>query len=1194
VKTVGRTCVVYLASIFAFLVYSGCLFAQSPSCGQPDDGLIHVPLNYNTFTPPAEGQSYVDPQYGCTVTRLTNSMQDSPIVPRHHYYSTLTPFNANSTDVMVFLDSGSNEIRDVHGNMVVSAASMPNANTGDEPWDPTDPSAFYYVNGNQFLKGTVSGGTVVSTVLHTFSNFGQVNIPDEEDLTDDGTKIWLIGNPGSECAGTGILYDRATDSVISQSLTLSSCHKIQIFPSGKMLCTNCNGNNVTIYNTDGSLYWNPPYPGSAHGDVGTDLQGREVLIHTANGEPSLNACADAWSSLTVVDINAKAPVNCLINGIPAWHVSYRDSSKGWAAVSFFDSGACPDYSCFFPQNLISTWQNLWPHYAEEVILVKIDGSQIQRIAHHRSRTAEYYWAQSHAVISRDGKYVAFDSNMDISNSGFVSPNQYSDVYLVPALAASSSLLTISPATIALTAGGSRTFSASGGASPYTFSILTNNSGGAINASTGAYTAGANGGVTDTVRVADSASNTGNATVTVLASLLISPATAAVNAGGSLSFSSSGGASPYTYSIVANNSGGTINASTGAYTAGTKASVTDTVRVTDSASNTGNATVTVRAALLISPASAAVTVGGSQTFSATGGASPYTFSILTNNSGGAINASTGVYTAGSTAGVTDIVRLTDAAGATSNATVTIQGIVVISPASAAVNVGASQTFTASGGASPYTFSILTNNSGGTINASTGAYTAGTKGGVSDTIRVTDSASNISIATVTVRAALVISPASVVLNAGGAQAFSASGGASPYTFSVVTNNSGATINTSTGAYTAGTKAGVTDTVQVTDSAGNTSNATVTVRAALVISPASVVLNAGGAQAFSASGGASPYTFSIVTNNSGGTINASTGAYTGGTKAGVSDTIRVADSAGNISNATVTVRAALAISPASAALNAGGAQTFSASGGASPYTFSIVTNNSGGTINASTGAYTGGTKAGVIDTVRVTDSASNTSNATVTINANGCNAIAKVQTVTAASASTASRSASITETAGHLLVAAVYWNGSDTASISDSLGNTWNSVPVQNNAATATDVRIFYAQNVKGGANTVTVKQPWAVTVGFYLIEYSGIATTNALDATSGKIAPGSSHSIDSGNVTTTGCRDLVVGLFADTWGGGTMAAGPGWISRGTDANFYSLVVDNGAGGTGTFDPKASLVGSNSDAAWAATAASFKAKQ
>lgn len=50
----------------------------------------------------------------------------------------------------------------------------------------------------------------------------------------------------------------------------------------------------------------------------------------------------------------------------------------------------------------------------------------------------------------------------------------------------------------------------------------------------------------------------------------------------------------------------------------------------------------------------------------------------------------------------------------------------------------------------------------------------------------------------------------------------------------------------------------------------------------------------------------------------------------------------------------------------------------------------------------------------------------------------------------------------------------------------------------------------------------------------------------------------------------------------------------VFKGTDFNFYSMVVDNVPGGAGTLEPKANLAGSNSDAAWAATAASFKAKQ
>src|SRR5260370_3305161 len=120
-KAIRQKSAVWFVTILAFLIYSGSTFAQSPSfstsasavpaCGQLDDGLVHVPPTYNSFTPPPEGQANVDPPYGCTLTRLTYSTHDSPIVPRHQHYATLTPFNANSSEVMVFLDNGSNDIR---------------------------------------------------------------------------------------------------------------------------------------------------------------------------------------------------------------------------------------------------------------------------------------------------------------------------------------------------------------------------------------------------------------------------------------------------------------------------------------------------------------------------------------------------------------------------------------------------------------------------------------------------------------------------------------------------------------------------------------------------------------------------------------------------------------------------------------------------------------------------------------------------------------------------------------------------------------------------------------------------------------------------------------------------------------------------------------------------------------------------
>jgi hypothetical protein len=345
---------------------------------------------------------------------------------------------------MLFLDNGRKAVVDVRGSIIVPPDGMPASNTNVYPWDPVNPAVFYYTNTNQFLKGTISGSNVSTAALHTFSGYSACTIPDQEDLSDDGSKIWLICTPsgGSASQNVAVLYNLSTDTVVSNSLVVGAkeagWHKIQIFPSGKMFLTGtlCNGTQC-IYNTDGTLYWQPPFTYSGHSDVGTDLEGREVLISTASGTASLNACgSEMWSSMTVVDINAKAPVNCLIGAppnpkIPSWEISYRDGANSatgkWVLLSMFDQGTCPDYSCFYPQNLISSWQSRWGPYYEELVLVKVDGSQTYRLAYTWSRSAENYWAVPRASISRDGRYLVFDSNFDISNTGFA---QYTDVYLI--------------------------------------------------------------------------------------------------------------------------------------------------------------------------------------------------------------------------------------------------------------------------------------------------------------------------------------------------------------------------------------------------------------------------------------------------------------------------------------------------------------------------------------------------------------------------------------------------------------------------------------------------------------------------------------------------------------------------------------------------------------------------------------------
>jgi hypothetical protein len=79
---------------------------------------------------------------------------------------------------------------------------------------------------------------------------------------------------------------------------------------------------------------------------------------------------------------------------------------------------------------------------------------------------------------------------------------------------------------------------------------------------------------------------------IILPMILSPTSAVVVHGTTKQFTALGGFGAPTYAFTTNNSGGTINSSTGLYTAGSTPSVTDTIHVTDALSNTATATISV--------------------------------------------------------------------------------------------------------------------------------------------------------------------------------------------------------------------------------------------------------------------------------------------------------------------------------------------------------------------------------------------------------------------------------------------------------------------------------------------------------------------------------------------------------------------------------------------------------------------------
>jgi hypothetical protein len=299
------------------------------------------------------------------------------------------------------------------------------------------------------------------------------------------------------------------------------------------------------------------------------------------------------------------------------------------------------------------------------------------------------------------------------------------------------------------------------------------------------------------------------------------------------------------------------------------------------------------------------------------------------------------------------------------------LLALSPSTFFTSVNHQVQLIASGGATPYVFSVLSG--AGNIDSSTGLFTASTSaGGV--IVRVTDSAGATADSNLTVNSVLAINPTSISLVVNANTIFSASGGVAPYTYSIVSG--GGSVDATTGAFVAPAAAGAT-VVRVSDVLGDSADANVNSLDVLTLNATRTILAVTNLSTLSALGGVAPYTYSIVSG--GGSVNATTGAFTVPAMAGVVGA-RVTDSLGATADLSLTVNAALAITPSSISLATNATTTFSASGGVSPYSYSIV--SGGGSVNAVSGLFTAPAVAATV-VVRVTDSLSNTSQATVSMN-------------------------------------------------------------------------------------------------------------------------------------------------------------------------------------------------------------------
>lgn len=171
-----------------------------------------------------------------------------------------------------------------------------------------------------------------------------------------------------------------------------------------------------------------------------------------------------------------------------------------------------------------------------------------------------------------------------------------------------------------------------------------------------------------------------------------------------------------------------------------------------------------------------------------------------------------------------------------------------------------------------------------------------------------------------------------------------------------------------------------------------------------------------------------------------------------------------------------------------------------------------------------------------------------------------------------------------AGNTIVVYAIWDNAGSASVKDTRADNFVSVSPPVTWGNGYSAQIFYATNIVGGTDTVTVafKQPASIFGVVYAHEYSGINTSNPIDVIAS--ASGSSATLNSGAAITTSANDLIFG--AGVSDNNVAAAGSGFTAR--DLNYGNITEDRTAVSVGSYSATATHNGQQ----WGMQVVAFRA--
>ncbi len=398
-----------ITTCFLVFILTTVLTPDSKSIGITDPNAV-IPLS--PVGVPVLNVPFLDNAFNQTsVTRITNKMMSNQWAA--HTYSQLQAFSPDNTH-LILIENGFYVIKNRTTLMTTlelnSVMIAGNFDVNAPRWHPTMDNTIvaYDSNADSILRvifiDVITGSASIQFTFPAIYT-GILSSQSFDELSHDGR--WMTGMATTSDGDAMIFSIDLVNGSLGTQMRLTELYNqngggeifepdwIGVSALGNFLSIQwvrdipgARLSGLEIYNIEDGAFIQQVNPLHDHGDFGLDSNGNEVFVSTILSSPEDNNLPAIVSYS--LPLSANDPQ--LIRTVP-WETVWHISCQGPRNLCVISSGDTTDGG---------------GNFRNEVFIQNLDGT-VRRLTHHRSSLCGY-WVQPRSSISKNGKYIIFDSD----------------------------------------------------------------------------------------------------------------------------------------------------------------------------------------------------------------------------------------------------------------------------------------------------------------------------------------------------------------------------------------------------------------------------------------------------------------------------------------------------------------------------------------------------------------------------------------------------------------------------------------------------------------------------------------------------------------------------------------------------------------------------------------------------------------